>query len=182
LDASLGGISYADKKEILSDYEEHFRGGLEDGKTEEEISASLGQPRAIAKSYRADYLVQQAHSDHSAGNILRAILAVMSLSLFNLIVVLGPFMGLVGAFIGLWAAGIATTVAGAAMALAILVQPFLPFVVTGLGASARIGVLFLGVGLSSLGLLACIGLCYMTVWFYKGMVKYLQFNLKIIKG
>jgi uncharacterized membrane protein len=42
LEAKLKGLPVNDIKEILSDYEEHFRIGLEKGKTEEEISVELG--------------------------------------------------------------------------------------------------------------------------------------------
>lgn len=182
LDAGLSGMSYADKREILADYEEHFRIGMAEGKTEAEISAALGQPRALAKSYRADYLVEQARTDFSAGNVVRAVLAVVSLSLFNLIVVLGPFLGLVGALIGLWAAGAGMVVAGVAVAFGTLFSPVIPFLSVSVDPMVLVGSFLLGVGITCLGLLACIGLWYLTVWFAKGTVKYLQFNLKIVKG
>jgi hypothetical protein len=53
----LGNISPASVEEILYDYREHFDIGLEQGKTEDEISQSLGDPRLIARQYRAEYIV-----------------------------------------------------------------------------------------------------------------------------
>ncbi len=38
-----------ERADILKDYEEHFTFGLEEGKSEEEIVASLGSPAQIAK-------------------------------------------------------------------------------------------------------------------------------------
>ncbi|MGE5508335.1 MAG: HAAS signaling domain-containing protein [Chitinophagales bacterium] len=181
LDRALSGLKYEERRDILADYEEHFRMGLADGKTEAEISAALGQPKAIARAYRADYLVEQAAADKSAGNILRAIFAVISLSFFNLVVVLGPFLGLVGVLLGLWAAGIGVTVAGvAAFGASLFAGPF-GLVLPG-GLAGLLGVALVGTGLASLGVLACLGLWKLTTLFYRLMVSYLKFNLKVIRG
>lgn len=183
LDRSLTGFTTAERRDILADYEEHFRMGAAEGKSEEAISASLGNPRVIARSFLAEHLVDQAGADRSPGNILRAVLAVISLSFFNLVVVLGPFVGLVGALVGLWAAGVSVTVAGVAVFFAGLLGPVLPFWVHLPGGPAGwFGTWLVGLGLASLGLLGCIGLYYLTIWLYRLMVAYLKFNLRIIKG
>ncbi len=44
LNVSLKRLSEKERADILKDYEEHFTFGLEEGKTEEEITASLGSP------------------------------------------------------------------------------------------------------------------------------------------
>lgn len=44
-------ISDEERTDILSDYEEHFRVGMENGKTESEIAASLGSPYDVASQY-----------------------------------------------------------------------------------------------------------------------------------
>jgi len=46
-------IPEEEKKDILFDYEEHFRIGLEKGRKEEEIAATRGDPKVIAKQSRA---------------------------------------------------------------------------------------------------------------------------------
>src|SRR5258708_1960548 len=99
----LRGIPETEKKDILSDYEEHFRAGREQGKTEEHIAASLGNAKTIAKQFRAGYSIKQAEADFSAGNIVRAVLAAVSLGFFNIVFVIGPFAGLVGILVGLYA-------------------------------------------------------------------------------
>ena len=40
-----------DQADILNDYEEHFRIGLENGKTEAEIAGSLGSPEELGASF-----------------------------------------------------------------------------------------------------------------------------------
>lgn len=56
LTSSLSSLSEDDRRSILNDFEEHFIAGLAQGRTEEDIAASLGDPVAIAKefSYRDD--------------------------------------------------------------------------------------------------------------------------------
>lgn len=51
LEKSLIRLPKADRDDILSDYEAHFAIGLENGKTEEEVSASLGDPHELAQTY-----------------------------------------------------------------------------------------------------------------------------------
>lgn len=54
LKSRLIGISQEDKKEILQDYEEHFKIGKKKKRTESEISKSLGEPKEIAKEIRRE--------------------------------------------------------------------------------------------------------------------------------
>lgn len=54
---SLGNMPEADKEDIVYDYEEHFRIGLADGKSEAQIAESLGNPRVIGNSYRIDAML-----------------------------------------------------------------------------------------------------------------------------
>lgn len=182
LDAALRGLTYQEKQEIMADYTEHFRAGAEQGKSEEEIAAALGNPRSIAKAYRADYMVEQARNKMSAGNIFRAVLAVLSLGFFNVVFVLGPFLGLLGALIGLWAVGAAIAIAGPAGAVFVMASLIYPHLVFGLGTMSAIALAFILIGLGALGVLACIGLYYLSYWFYKLTIKYLNFNLRIING
>lgn len=170
-----------EKQEILADYREHFAMGLAEGQTQEEIASALGDPRALGRIYGAAALVKKAGAEKSAGNIVRAVFAVISLSFFNLVFVSGIFFGIVGALIGLWAAGIALALSGLAVLFAGLLSPFLPFF-DGLMLMESAGLAFTGVGLAALGALACIGLYYVTLGAYKLTLSYLRLNLRIIKG
>lgn len=55
IERDLHKVSEAERKEILYDYEEHFRIAMENGKTEEAICMELGNPKEIANSYIPDY-------------------------------------------------------------------------------------------------------------------------------
>ena len=49
-----------DREDIISDYEEHFTIGMEKGRTEEEISKALGNPKNVAKQIKADHIIKKA--------------------------------------------------------------------------------------------------------------------------
>lgn len=51
LKASIGSLPIQDQADILNDYEEHFRIGMESGKTEAEIADSLGSPEELGASF-----------------------------------------------------------------------------------------------------------------------------------
>lgn len=75
------------------EYQEHFRIGLEEGKSEADIAQSLGDPNVIAKQFNVDHLVQKAEENTTVSNILKAVLATLGLGIFNLVFVLGSFLG-----------------------------------------------------------------------------------------
>ena len=54
---SINHLPQEEQNDILFDYEEHFRIGLAQGKTEEDIADSLGNPEAIASQYGSRAIV-----------------------------------------------------------------------------------------------------------------------------
>lgn len=184
LTRSLAGLPAADRDEIIFDYEEHFRIGLEDDKTEEEIATSLGDPRMIARQFSADFHVRQAEADTSISNTFKAVLATLGLGFFNLVFILGPFLALLGVLFGLFVAAGAIIISGIAVFAATLFGPFIPVTVdsTVFMLASPAATFFLSIGLTSLGLLFLIGDVYLAKYFFIGTVHYLKFNLKIIKG
>lgn len=175
---ALGGIPAKDLNDILYDYEEHFSIGTEKGKSEAEIGISLGDPKAIAKQFRAEYLVKQAEANKSTGNIFRAIFATLSLGFFNLVFMLGPFIAAVAILFAFWATSGAVTFAG----LVVTAATFFPSTLF-LNVSFPIYPVpgfFIGIGTIALGLLMGIGTFYATKGFYNLIIAYIKLNLKII--
>jgi uncharacterized membrane protein len=181
LGRALGGMSAAEKREILADYEEHFRSGLAEGRSEEEIARALGNPAALGGSYRVESLTDASRQGWGAANVTRAVFASLSLGLFNAIIVLGPFVGLLGVLAGLWAAAGSIAVAGAACMLGAIVGPFLPYL-AGVTVWEALFVFFAGVALAALGLLAVLGMVALTRWFTVLVARYVRFNARIITG
>lgn len=167
-----------EKKDILFDYEEHFRIGLEKGRKEEEIAASLGDPKVIAKQSRASCILREAEKTTSVNNMMRAIFAAVGLGFFNLVIVLGPAIGLIGILVALFAVAFAITISGVAVFFGTLMGPvfvwniYIPF--------AAVVSIPLGIGLTALGLLSIIGVFYLAKFFCKLSISYLKMNLQII--
>ncbi|MCT4604741.1 MAG: DUF1700 domain-containing protein [Marinisporobacter sp.] len=183
LEELLKKLSKEEREEILMDYEEHFTFALEEGKTEDEIIKDLGNPDEIAKQYIANSVIHQATENPSFSNIVRAVFTIVALGFFNIVFVLGPFLGVSGALVGLFAGAIGVFIAGISLFGGIVLKPLLgslvsmPIVMT----SNPLATIFLGIGVTALGILFFIGNCYLTKWLYKLTLKYLKMNLKIIK-
>jgi uncharacterized membrane protein len=181
LKRSLGRMSEAEKGEVLYDYEEHFRMGVAEGKSEEQIAEALGNPRAIGKSYAIDALLEEPKGGGgvTATSVLRAIFASISLTFFNIIVVFGPFFGLVGVMIGLWATAASLALSG----VAVLVSPVVALIVPGLFTLAGVNAVFLlfaGIGVAGLGMLAVIGMWKLSQLFVQATAAYIRFNARIV--
>ncbi len=185
LKKNLKGLDDEDKNEILFDYREHFRLGKESGKSDEEICESLGDPAHIGKNSRMELLMDQANRESAAGNVFKVVMASFSLGFFNIVFILGPFLGLAGVMIGLWATAVSVMLSGLASSLFIIFKPiisiFIPYVMSPEGVGISLTVFLAGIVLFSLGSLATIGMVKLTKLFYRGTVQYLQSNLKIIK-
>lgn len=180
---SLGNMPDADKQDIVYDYEEHFRIGMADGKSEEQIAESLGNPRVIGNSYRIDAMLTEPKEGGgvNAASVLRAVFASISLTFFNVVFVIGPFCGLVGFLFGLWAFAVMIILNG----LLVIVSLFGCTHVTQLIANPLLNdvfVLFSGIAMIAWGMLACIGLSAVTKWFFIRVAAYVRLNARIIRG
>lgn len=175
----LKGLTEEEKRDILSDYEEHFAMGRESGKSEEEIAAALGDPKTLAKQYRAETMVRRVQEKRSVTNVLNVIIAALALGMFNLIFILPLFLAVFGILIGLLAASVGIALGGAAAAIgsiAVLVIPRgIPAILSGVG-------FFTGVGLAALGVLMGVGCFYVIKYTGAGFVKYVKFNIDIASG
>src|SRR5258708_17228921 len=180
LKEQLDNLPETEKKDILYDYEEHFRIGVEKGKKKEEITRNVGNAKAIEKQFKEDYSIKRAEKQISIGNITKAILATVSIGFFNIVFILGIFLGFVGILVGLFAAAFGLIVGGAGAILGLILAPLFPTVITvSIDASF---VFFAAIGTTSLGLLLFIGDCYLAKIFYKTTLKYLKWNIEIVKS
>ena len=177
-----------DRKDIISDYEEHFAIGLEKGRTEEEISKALGNPKNVAKQIKADHIIKKAEDKPSVSGMIEAILAAMGLGLFNLIFVAVPVLIVAAIILTLFVAGFAMILAGIYWVLSpllhlIIPQLALPQFVSSPESFWNIAVVIAGgIGLTAGGIILVVAMAYIAKWFYELMIKYLKLNLRIIKG
>ncbi len=179
LNQGLHGIPEYEINDILYDYEEHFEIGLSKGKTEKEIAKELGDPKSIAKSYRVFSKISEAENNPSPKNLFKAILAAMALGFFNLVIVLGPFLLMVGLIFGLYVVSVSFIVGGIGSFFGTIVSPFIPYTIN-IG-FRPITSISMGIGLIALGLLMLIGSFYLSKLLYQGTIRYLKWNINIIK-
>lgn len=172
LERHLSKLSKTEKKDILQDYEEYFAIGIVEGKEEHQIVESLGSPKQLAKELLADYHIGKMEKTSSTPNMFKAVWAVIGLGFVNLVIVLGPFLAL----ISLLAAGWITGVSGMLSPLLVLVS-----------AIANPGTflwydIFVSMALCGLGIFISIGMYKATVSIRRGFLRYLKYNVSIVKG
>jgi uncharacterized membrane protein len=182
LSKQIKKMSVDEKKDLLLDYEEHFRIGMEKGRTEEEISKALGDPKNVAKQIKADYMVQKAEDKPSPTSIIEALAAVAGLGLFNIFVAV-PSLLLAVVIISLVLAGSAVIVIGILITLSPLLHVFLPnfvYLPVDKGVSTVIWVLF-GIALTVVGTIFVLIMSYIANKLYQMVIKLLKSNLEDIK-
>lgn len=172
LKKSIMSLPADERIDIVHDYEEYFTLGLHDGKTEEEIAASLGSPEQIGKELAAVHRVKTVDGSDSTGNFFRALWAVIGLGFFNLVIVLGPFIALAAIIISGWAVSISFTLSPVGVLINTVIYPeiFEPYN------------LFFSIGLAGIGLFIGIMMYYLTRWVKKVFIKYFKFNVRMVKG
>jgi|SRR5690554_1330040 len=172
----LKGIPETDIKEFLYDYEEHFNIGINEERSEEEISRSLGNPRILAKEIKADFMINRVENSFSITNFIQALFATVSLGFLNLVFVLGPFIAIASTIFALFISGIAIIGSG----LLVILVLFLPNIFNNVPDS--ISGIFVSLVLVSFGGLWTIASWYLGKYFYLLTIKYLKFNVNIIKN
>lgn len=173
LEYLLSRVPEHDRKEMLYDYQEHFEIGLANGRSQAELIAELGDPHVIARDLLADYRIVRAEKDKTPSNIGRAIIASISLSFFNLVFILGPVAGLFGAYVALCAVSFGLTI----LPLAILGSYFF-----GYSYESFFVNFFVSLTSFSLGVLMSIGMIHVGKFFYNVVLRYIKFNVKVVKG
>lgn len=173
LEILLKDIPELERRDILLDFEEHFFNAMESGKDEEEVIAGLGSPKMIAREVKANFYINQAQSQSSVSSMGRAIISTVSLGFINLVLVLGPAIAVVSVVFSFYMVSLGLVVAAAG-----LVGMYFAEVI----AVKLQEVLFPAMALGGLGVMIGVGTIYLTKWIYGLFVRYLEFNLRIIKG
>ncbi|GHU61820.1 hypothetical protein FACS189418_2130 [Clostridia bacterium] len=171
LKIGLKRLEVAEREDILRDYDEHFMMGMQEGKTEEEICKSLGEPKQMSKELMAEYHIEQIEKQFSFKNIWGALLSVTALGFFNLVFILGPVIAVFGIVFALWVCIFAFSI----------LLPIYPIVCI-LGLSTFIFFEFFTLLiLCALGLLLGILMKRLTKWILRLFIRYLKYNVSIVK-
>lgn len=117
LERELRGFSELDRREILKDYNNFFEEGMSDGRTEEEVSKDLGDPRELARNLREErraYIIQEQEispREPEARDNLKTLVIVGLVLFFGFPVI----MAIGGTIIGLFAGAISLIVTGSVL-------------------------------------------------------------------
>ena len=115
LRAALRGIPLPEVEDILADYRAHFAEAAATGRSEQEVAEALGNPRQIAKEWRAESGLRRWEQHRTPGNLLAAFVALCGLAAVDVIILLPLIFvfGLVVFIVGIVL--LALVVAGLAM-------------------------------------------------------------------
>lgn len=207
LRAKLATVDPPMLEAIIKQYEGIFQDGLNNNKEETQIIAEIGSTDFVSDYYikelaaREEAQKQTVNVDQNgvrsyqakdpkdtidakpAGvNIIRGIFVGFGLLLFNLIIVLGPYLAVWGVILAFFVTGLALSVSGVAFALASFIS--LPFATTVPVALLSHPVLLIAL----CAILICLGLIFMLINLYVGKylgiwtVQYMKWNFSVIRG
>jgi len=180
LEKSLRSLPAEEIADIINDFKEYFEVGIERGRSEEELSLSLGNPKMLARQIKLESYIKKAEETKSASNILRAVSTSIGLSFFNLIVMLPVFLIAVSILVVLFACSISFSAAGITGMVGSFFSPlFAQYLTFNVNTAVSI---FAFIGIGSFGILFFIGNIYISKYLFKSVVRYLRLNLKVIKG
>lgn len=162
----LHGLPRTEIDKIIDDYEQLFTEKLKSGQTVEGILADLKEPKQLGLEIKEGYRSRSYNSSDS----VRQFIVALFLIFFNLTFVLAPLLALFGIYIGLIVAS-----AGAIFSpLAVIIK----FII-GNGQMFDLfqSFIFTGIGLIVFPLLLQAG-----SYGIKGLEKYFNWNMKLIRG
>lgn len=172
LDAALTKLPSEERGDIIRDYKEYFFIGMEEGKTEQAISASLGHPRQIAKELLANYRLVQVETTQTAGNMARAAWAVVQLGFFHLAIVAGPLIAVAGIMLAGWCVGIFFIASPLLVVVNAILTP----------GAFHVYFLFNSILFCGAGIAVVVAMMYATKAVANAFVSYLKYNVSLVKG
>ena len=169
---SLTPLKLSTRLEITADIEEHFANGKASGKSEEQVSGELGDPKELASQY-----IAEAEADEkaaiSAGKVGRSIMSAFGLLLLDAIIVIPIIASLFAVLVSLWATALAVGVSAGCLVFAPLFMALpLPYYL----------ILLAAIALIALAIAFVIGLYYLSKYFVKMVVRYAKAHYRIIVG
>ena len=174
----LSSLTYKEIEDIVADYEEHFRIGALDGKSEDEIALSLGSPEEIARQYLGEQSEQSGKlrksPDHFKAWVVGALLVAANVALF-----FTPLLTVFWCWVAFWTVSCGAIVVGIMIAV-IGLLPVLSFVSIPAFITAPFLVLF-GTGTLSLGILLVIFMLWISKYAVGAVKWWVKFNIDIAK-
>jgi uncharacterized membrane protein len=119
LHRGLGGLPAAAIDDIMADYASHFDAAADEGRSDDEVAAALGDPSRLARELKLEAGIRSWEERRSPSSAWTAIIAFLGLGALDILILLpivltaiGVIIGLYGALIGVFFAGGAALIAG----------------------------------------------------------------------
>ncbi|RZA13946.1 MAG: DUF1700 domain-containing protein [Proteobacteria bacterium] len=187
LSSALHSLPAAQRDDILVEYRSHFFEAKEHGKSEEDIANGFGDPKAVARTYVADYHFEQWQKPsegqgvgRSFSHLTRAVLMIISLLFFNFFFILWPVLA--AGFVLLWAwivvicAGLLSTLIAVLGLIGGVATVLLPNV------STQFAVAFYALGTATLSCLLGFGLYRLSQLAIRGILRYIKLNINLVSA
>jgi uncharacterized membrane protein len=179
---NLRGLPQNEADDIIRDQDEYIRDATASGRSEEQVVASLGDPRAFASNLSATAHIDRATKSSGVREYtsatFRAVFAVLALAPLNLIFVLGPFLGLVGILVACWGVALALTLGAGGVMMGF----FAKAIFVSVGFMAHLSTFFLIAGIIGLGIIGILIMLKVTELVMRGTIAYLRWNVNFVRG
>lgn len=168
----LKGLPPAALKDIMADYEAHFKDAAAAGRAESEVAEALGDPDRLARELKAEAGVKSWDEAKTPSNATAAIVGILGLGALDILVLIPLAGGVVGTLIGIFAAAIGGFIGGGVLFAA---GPFM-------GLPGGIIAALLG-GFGVMLLTAAIGAVTLalTIWLVNGLVWFARLHYRVLK-
>lgn len=185
LSETLKSIPESEKQDILYDYNEYFENGALEGRSEEEISKSLGNPEQVLESF--DF-------EKPKNVFSKKLVACSALVMFNILFIIGPLACALLFLLILFTGSVAVTVAGSMMVLEpvfqlviphyFIFEPFVKLLIPQFEIIPASGIVYALVGIitAASGIATMVLSAYFAKLFHNGVLWYLKLNLDIVNG
>jgi len=155
-----------DRKDIISDFEDHFATGLAEGKMEEEIAKELGEPSDVAKEF--GYVKEKLEPRN-------VVFAAIGILFFDLIIGIALVASLFSIWISLWSVVLSLLITGVALLIAMFFTAFIAPI-------PWLACLTAGISILALTGLFTIGMVYVTKYYFKAMAWFGMLHVRIFDG
>ncbi len=172
LGKGLAGLPPSTLKEIMGDYDAHFKDAAAAGRSEGEVAEALGDPDRLARELKAEAGLKTWETAKTPSSAVTAIFAILGLGALDIFVLLPILGGVAGTLIGIFAASIGTFITGGVV---FAVGPFIGLP-GGIFASLLAG---FGVMLAS----AAIGAVTLalSIWLVNGLIWFGRLHYRVVK-
>lgn len=172
LEMELKELPTEEKDKLIDDYENHFFKQETQGKSEKEILSHLREPHAIGKELKAKEAITHAKVTPNLRNIIRAIMASLSLGVISFVFIIIPIIIFLGILFLVFL-----------FSIFLILFPLI-LIITGFvkGVQDSFSNFLFSVSYSGIGIVLFAMTMIITRNIYKLVLKYLTWYIQTVKG